>query len=170
MEKFKITEKDRLDLKRMISQTEDYEDNTENIKKLKHSSLIHADILTIQKLKQENSLMKENSMDDFIELCREKSNFLFTNYTDIFNKVCKDLVDLNILRKFLDVLFYIEEGRLDQQEGSIIIGKLLKQMYLDSAVKTADALDRDRKEDDSVININIPEPKNISWRTYKITK
>ena len=170
MEKFTITEKDRLDLKKMMSQTDDYEDNTENIKKLKHSSLIHADILTIQKMKQEHSLMREKNMDDFIELCREKSNFLFTNYTDIFNKICKDLIDLNIMAKLLDVLFYIEEGKLDQQEGSIIVGKLLKQMYIDSAVKTADALDKQHADDDSVININIPEPKNISWKTYKLSK
>jgi hypothetical protein len=48
MNKFNITEQDRLDLKRMINQTEDYVDNTHNIQKLKHSSLIREDIIKIE--------------------------------------------------------------------------------------------------------------------------
>jgi hypothetical protein len=167
MNKFNITEQDRLDLKRMINQTEDYVDNTHNIQKLKHSSLIREDIIKIEKLKRENSLLKENDQDNFLELCKEQCQFLFNHYTDIFNKVCKDLIDLSIMKNLLDVLHFIEIGKLDQQEGSIIVGKILKQLYLDSAVKTADALDKERATDNEVININIPEVKNISWRDYK---
>jgi hypothetical protein len=71
------------------------------------------------------------------------------------------------MKNLLDVLHFIEIGKLDQQEGSIIVGKILKQLYLDSAVKTADALDKERASDNEVININIPEVKNISWRDFK---
>ena len=166
MNKFTITEQDRLDLKRMISQTDDYVDNTDNIQKLQHSSLIRKDILKIEKIKREQPVLANPSIDDFIELCKNECPFLFNNYTDIFNKICKGLIDLSIMGNFLDVLYYIENGKLDQQEGSIIIGKLLKQLYLDSAVRTADALDSEF-EKENTININIPEPKNISWNDFK---
>lgn len=167
MNKFTITDQDRLDLKRMINQTDDYVDNTHNIQKLQHSSLIREDIIKIERLKKENSAMIETNQDEFIELCKTQCQFLFNYYTDIFNKICKDLIDLTIMKNLLDVLHFIEIGKLDQQEGSIIVGKILKQLYLDSAVKTADAIDKERESDNEIININIPEAKNISWRDYK---
>ena len=111
--------------------------------------------------------MYETNKDEFIELCATQCQFLFNNYTDIFNKVCKDLIDLTIMKNLLDVLYFIEVGKLDQQEGSIIVGKILKKLYLDSAVKTADALDRNRENEEEVININVPEPKTISWKDFK---
>jgi len=167
MNKITITEQDRLDLKKMMSQTDDYVDNTDNIQKIKHSSFIREDIIKIEQLKRQNSILYETNKDEFIELCATHCQFLFNNYTDIFNKVCKDLIDLTIMKNLLDVLHFIEIGKLDQQEGSIIVGKILKQLYIDSAVKTADALDRDRENEEEVININVPEPKNISWKDFK---
>jgi hypothetical protein len=92
-------------------------------------------------------------------------NFLFTYYTDIYNKVRKDEIDLAILFKFLEVLRRIEDGELDQHEGSFLVGTLLKEMYVDSALKKAEKLEKER----------IDEPKeemkgpsiNISWRQFK---
>ena len=96
--------------------------------------------------------------------CASECNFLFTYYTDIFNKVRKDEIDIGILNKFLDVLRRIEDSELDQHEGSFLVGTLLKELYVDSALKKAMKLD-EKYEKDRV------EPKKaeikISWKQFK---
>ena len=62
-------------------------------------------------------------------------NFLWTNYTNIFNRIMKDELNLNILRKFIDTLREVEEGDLDQHEASVKVGEILKQLYIDSALQ-----------------------------------
>jgi hypothetical protein len=96
--------------------------------------------------------------------CMNESNFLFTYYTEIFNKVKKDEIDINLLYKFLDILKKIEDGHLDQHEGSFQVGTILKDIYVDSALKKAEKLDA-ANETEKV------EPKkanvNISWKQFK---
>ena len=95
--------------------------------------------------------------------CVNDCNFLFTYYTDIFNKIRKNEIDINILNKFLDVLRKIEDGELDQHEGSFMVGSLLKELYVDSALKKSEKLDE--------LSENKVEPKkaqvNISWKQFK---
>jgi hypothetical protein len=93
-------------------------------------------------------------------------NFLFTYYTDIFNKVRKDEIDINILNKFLDVLKRIEDGELDQHEGSFTVGTLLKELYIDSALKKAEKLD---ELSEKKVEPKKPEVK-ISWKQFKTMK
>jgi hypothetical protein len=97
------------------------------------------------------------------EECVAECNFLFTYYTDIYNKVRKDEIDLQILNKFLDVLKQIEDGELDQHEGSFLVGSILKELYIDSALKKAEKLDSQEGP--------AQEPKkaekNISWKQFK---
>ena len=92
-------------------------------------------------------------------------NFLFTYYTDIYNKIRKDEIDLKILFQFLDVLQKIEDGKVDQHEGSFEVGLLLKKIYVDSALKKAERLNA---ESDAAA----PEYKgpqvDISWKQFKI--
>jgi hypothetical protein len=98
--------------------------------------------------------------------CVNECNFLFTYYTDIFNKIRKNEIDINILNKFLDVLRKIEDGELDQHEGSFMVGSLLKELYVDSALKKAEKLDEKSEK--------APEPKRaevkVSWSQFKMMK
>jgi hypothetical protein len=91
---------------------------------------------------------------------------LFNNYTDIFNKILKDEIDLVIMTRMLSVLKMIEDGKVDQHEGSVVFGKILKELYVDSAVKRGDNLD---KEHDSERVLPV-EGKKISWSQYKHMK
>ncbi len=90
---------------------------------------------------------------------------MFNNYTDIFNKVKKDEIDLTMLNKFLNVLKQIEDGKIDQHEGSYMVGTILKEIYIDSALKKAEKLDKKNskknKEEKTL------KPVKISWREYK---
>jgi hypothetical protein len=46
------------------------------------------------------------------------------------------------MSKLIQILKLIEDGMVDQHEGSVAVGKLLKELYVDSAMKTADNIDK----------------------------
>ena len=148
-----MNDDERLNLKRLIDANE-CDDNTGKIRELKHSALIYADVLRMQQIKHANA--------DVENQCRAKCAFLYNNYTDVFNRVLKDELDLGIMQKMLIVLKCIEDGSVDQHEGSAAFGKILKEMYVDSALKTAAHLDAANPAPTYV------EPKAVSWKQYKI--
>ena len=107
--------KESLDLKRLVNESQ-CEDNTENIRKLKHSVLIRNDIRKLEELKQKNDYLKTHDAEQFRELCLKECPFLFSNYTDIFNKTVKDELDLKIMTKLLIVLKLIEDEAIAHAE------------------------------------------------------
>jgi hypothetical protein len=151
---------ERLQLQKMIK-ANDVEDQTGLIRNLKHSHQLRSDINGLILLKAKY----RNNQDQIITEAMGECNFLFTYYTDIFNKVRKDEIDLNILFKFLDVLRQIEDGELDQHEGSFVVGKLLKEMYVDSALRKADKINEEH--DKNKAPEKVLEPINISWKKFK---
>tara|TARA_B100001057_G_scaffold337852_1_gene338613 strand:+ start:659 stop:1168 length:510 start_codon:yes stop_codon:yes gene_type:complete len=158
---------ERLNLQKMIN-ANDVVDQTENIRREKHSSKIREDVKTLVELKQKYPRLERTNPIEFDKLCVNRSSFLFNNYTDIFNKVKKDEIDLTILDNFLIVLKSIEDGKCDQHEASFKIGKLLKEMYIDSALKKSNKLDQKlEKEQKKNKKPKEAKPVNISWKQYK---
>ena len=153
-----MDEKQKLQLHNMIK-VNNVEDQTELIRNLKHSQILRNEVNNMIMIKAKYRGDDEKIYNE----CINDSNFLFTYYTDIFNKIRKDEIDINILNKFLDVLRQIEEGELDQHEGSFAVGTLLKELYIDSALKKAEKLDE--------LSEKPIEPKkaevNISWKQFK---
>ena len=154
---------EKLDLKQFLDNNSNYVDNTEHIRNLKHSTLIRDDVRNIENLKVSHSLLKEANNEAFVEICKNECRFLYDGYTDIFNKLVKDEIDLTIMTKLLTVLKLIEDGKVDQNDGSVMVGKILKELYVDSALKRSDALD---KEHDAGKQKPI-NGKPISWNEYK---
>ena len=151
--------KQRLQLQNMIK-VNNVEDQTGLIRDLKHSQILRNEINNMIMIKA-----KYRGDDEKIaEECMNESNFLFTYYTEIFNKVKKDEIDINLLYQFLDILKKIEDGKLDQHEGSFQVGTILKAIYVDSALKKADKLD-------AINETEKVEPKkanvNVSWKQFK---
>lgn len=153
---------EKLNLKRLIDENH-CEDNTDNIRKLKHSVKMRDDIRKIEQLKKSNAAMRRLQPTEFAELCQKESTFLFNNYTDIFNKILKDEIDLLIMTKMLSILKMIEDGKVDQHEGSYAFGKVLKELYIDSAIKHGENLDKEHEND----KVEPVEGKTISWKQYK---
>ena len=153
-----MDDKQRLQLSNMIK-ANNVEDQTGLIRNLRHSQVLRNEINNMIVLKAKYRGDDEKIYSE----CVNESNFLFTYYTDIFNKVRKDEIDINILNKFLDVLRQIEDGELDQHEGSFMVGSLLKELYVDSALKKAEKVDSNSEK--------APEPKKaevtISWKQFK---
>jgi len=152
---------DKLNLQKMIN-ANDVADCTDEIRAKRHSGLIRADVNRMIAIKRKNAALQQTNPDALEELLIAGCNFLFINYTDIFNKVRKDEVDLNILSRLLDVLESIENGKLDQHSGSYQVGTLLKEMYVDSALKKAKKLDEQHQDEQPVMR----KPKSISWKQY----
>jgi len=154
-----MDDKQRLQLSNMIK-TNNVEDQTELIRDLKHSQILRSDVNNMIMLKSKYRGDDEKIYNECINEC----NFLFTYYTDIFNKIRKDEININILNKFIDILRRIEDSELDQHEGSFAVGTLLKELYIDSALKKADKLD-ELNEKEKI------EPKKaeikISWKQFK---
>jgi hypothetical protein len=153
-----MDDKQRLQLQNMIK-ANNVEDQTDFIRNLKHSQIIRNEVNNLiiikAKFRGDDTKIHEEGVNE--------CNFLFTYYTDIYNKVRKDELDIGILNKFLDVLKRIEDGQLDQHEGSFLVGTILKELYVDSALKKAEKLNENEERQ--------PEPikpqQNISWKQFK---
>jgi hypothetical protein len=158
----------RLQLQGMINE-HNVIDKTEMIRKIKHSSILRKEVNEMIELKQ---LYKTNmDTSEFRNTAMEKCNFLFKYYTDIFNKLRNDELNVDMLFDFLDVLEKIEKGSLNQHEASFQIGSILKNMYIDSAVKHAENLEKKEQENKSskqdINNTPKKESKDISWKHFK---
>jgi len=157
-----LSNAERLNLKKMINDSE-CGDNTENIRRLKHSVLMRDDIRKLDTMKNTHADMKSTDKNNFISLCQKECQFLYTNYTDIFNKLINDELDLTIMTQLLTILKMIEDSKVDQHEGSVMVGKLLKKLYVDSATKQLDKMDQIRDSE----KVKPSEGKPISWSDYK---
>ena len=161
----------RLQLQSMINEN-NVIDKTEMIRKIKHSSILRNEV---NKMIQLKNVYKNNlSSPDFRDEAMNKCKFLFQYYTDIFNKLRKDELNVNMLFEFLDILEKIEKGQLDQHEASFKVGSILKNMYIDSAVKHAENMEaKDNENNDPELESNPtpkPKSKDISWKHFKKIK
>ena len=161
----------RLQLQNMID-TNKGDDNTEMIRTLKQSISIKKDVDNMIKLKKEYPTMYETDKSGFEELCMSKCSFLFFNYTDIYNKILKNEINTDTLYSFIGVLKQIEDGELNEHDGSIKVGELLKTLYIDSAMRKSKKLDdkvEANKNQEGEGNDTEKErvTKTISWAEYK---
>jgi len=158
-----MDDKQRLNLQEMIKAF-DADDNTSKIRQLKHSRLIRDDVEKLLNLKKKYERMSMLKPKKYEQIIISHCNFLWTNYTNIFNRLMKNELNLNILRKFIDTLREVEDGDLDQHEASVKIGEVLKQLYIDSALQREKKLNVEDKK-------RAPKHKkpvnNISWAKFK---
>lgn len=160
---FKIDEKTRLDFDKMMRQ-EGVQDNTQKIRNLKHSQKIRQQVEIMMNIKKKYTRLDKKMMDTMID---SKCGWLHRNYANIFLKLKKEQLNLQILDKFLETLSEIEDGNLDQHEGSVKVGQLLKEMYIDSAMKNKQQQEeKDKKRSKQKNTFKRPVNK-ISWSEYK---
>jgi len=160
----KMDDKARLQLQNMIKEN-DVLDQTELIRELKHSAIFRNEVGKLLELKKRYPSDPEALND----ACMIECSFLFNYYTDLYNKLRKDEIDVQILYQFIDVLAHIEDGKVDQHEGSFMVGTLLKKIYVDSALRKADMLDQKYAEEGEEKPVMV-EPIAISWKDYKNAK
>jgi len=152
-----MNENEQLQLQKLIKMN-NVEDQTHKIRTLKHSPLLKENIHRLLQLKEEY----KDDVEGLTNASIEKCSFLFTHYTDIYNRVKKDEIDIQLLMHFIDTLSQIENGEIDQHEGSFQIGKLLKNIYIDSALKKSEKLDKMYEKTEVII-----DRIDISWKQWK---
>ena len=153
-----MDESTRLNLKKMVKEYGS-EETTDKIRECKHSKKIKEDITKMIKLKRKYNRLDNKMLNKMIE---GQCSFLFQNYTNIYNKLKNDIIDVRMLFRFVDILETIENGTCDQHEASAKVGQILKEIYVDSALKQ-DEKDKkkvEKKEKKKKI-------KKISWNEYK---
>ncbi len=149
-----------------LMSSDDYVNNTDKIRQLKHSEDILLDIAKICELKKTHGKIKIVEEEKFKHLCQTSCPFLYANYTDIFNKVVNDELNLHMMVDFVKMLKQIEEGQIDQFEASVKIGTILRDMYVDSAIKRGEKLDAANGVEDK----KFVEPKKLTWAEWNKKK
>tara|TARA_B100000575_G_C22899797_1_gene523139 strand:+ start:119 stop:595 length:477 start_codon:yes stop_codon:yes gene_type:complete len=157
-----MDELSRLKLKDLVSEYKP-EETTEKIRQLKHSYKIKNDVEEIILTKRKYKNLKKETLH---QMCRTRASFLFENYTNIFNKVVKGEINLEILGRLIMVLKKIEDGLCDQHEASVLVGSILKELYVDSALKEDERRNRNEKKKKKEKK---RKSKNISWLEFKKT-
>ena len=155
-----FSENDKFQLRQMIQQN-NVVDKTDQIRELKHSVEIRKSIETLIRLKTEYADLLKNDKEKFEEMSVRECRFLFFNYMELYNIILKETMDPSILSTLLDVLGRIESGELDQHEGSFLVGKQLKEIYIDSKLAETKRLDELYPQQVQMA------PKPISWKEFK---
>ena len=159
---FKIDDKTRLNFNNMLKE-QGVKDNTNKIRNLKHSSKIREQVTTMIEIRNKYSRVGKRGIDKMID---SKCNWLFTNYTNLFNKLKKNELDLRILDKVLSTLKEIEDGIVDQHEASVKVGQALKELYIDSALKAEKKREAQDKKNKKIYKKPV---KKLTWAQYKKT-
>ena len=156
-----MDDKSRLHLQKMVKEYGS-EETTDKIRELKHSKLIKQDVERLLEIKRKYVRMDRKTL---LTMCENQCGFLWKNYTNIFNKLFNDYLDLNILNKFIMVLSKIENGTYDQHEASALVGQILKEIYIDSAIKEGDIKEKRRNKNKKKEKKR--SVKKITWREFK---
>ena len=161
MSSFKIDDETRLKFNELLKES-DASDNTEKIRKLKHSSKIKEQVSIMLDIKKRYSRLDKETVYKMIDT---QCNWLFTHYFNLFNKLKKDELDIQILGQFVNALKAVEDGDMDQHEASVRVGQILKKLYIDSALK------KDKKEEAKRERQRKKKPTNrkgkLTWAQYK---
>ena len=160
----KLNDSERLNLDKMIKEY-DADDNTSKIRELKHSKQIRDNVERLVNLKKKYNRMRLTDKNKFEKLAVSHCNFLFNNYTNIFNRLIKDEMNIQILYKFIEKLSEVEEGITDQHTASVEIGKILKELYIDSALRSEKKYEQG--ENGVEVKKNKKPINNITWGKFK---
>jgi len=157
-----MDDEERVKLDQMLKDN-DVENMTGKIRELRHSSQILENIKSMIEIKKKYARLAKSNPKQFESIVIKRCNFLFTKYTNIYNRLYKDQLNLEILMKLINVLKNIEEGDVDQHEGSVVVGKILKEMYIDSALKQE--AQRNQSDKSKPVKPKGPTHK-ITWQQF----
>ena len=157
-----MDDKERVKLDQMLKDN-DVENMTGKIRELRHSSQILENVKSMIEIKKKYARLAKSNPKQFESIVIKRCNFLFNKYTNIYNRLYKDQLNLEILMKLINVLKNIEEGDVDQHEGSVVVGKILKEMYIDSALKQE--AQRNQSDKSKPVKPKGPTHK-ITWQQF----
>ena len=147
---------DNINLKSLINNN-DYQDNTDYIRRCKNSQKLRKDTNHLKHLKSTH----QGTQDELKEKVYIECSHLFMHHTDLLNRMIKDELDLPMFEKIIDALESIENGNDTQDSASINIGQMLADLYVNSALK------QNQNSEHTSENNKLTPVNNISWKEYK---
>jgi hypothetical protein len=147
----------RITIANLVKQYET-EETTDKIRTLKHSKCINECLVYIVEAIRKYPRIYKDNRKQFEAIIAKQTNFLFTHYPEIYQRMLDNEINMNIMQQFLYMLSRIENGELDQHEASYNIGKLLKELYIDTKL--------DKRTTTTYLKPN----HNVDWNTYKNNK
>ena len=97
-------------------------------------------------LKKKYHRLAKSNPNEFHVICVKQCDFLYNSFAEIFKGIKSDTIDMQIMYKFLDVLKKIEDGEIDQHEGSYLVGQHLKEIYVDTALRVEKKKDTNNRK------------------------
>ena len=155
-----MNKEERLHLQRMIKENNVVE-TTEQIRALKHSSLIRDEVEKYLTFKKRYTRLHKTNPEQFKQMSRNHCSFLYKNYMNLFERLVKDELNLQILALLLATLKRIEDGEINQHEGSYDVGKVLKELYVDSALRRESKREKRKKKKQK------RRTKKLTWEEFK---
>tara|TARA_B110000285_G_C15032889_1_gene567694 strand:- start:12 stop:494 length:483 start_codon:yes stop_codon:yes gene_type:complete len=152
-----MNNKQKKQLKQIIKEN-DVKDNTRMLRKNRKSSKLKNEVDIIQGLKIQYNVDELIFKEQEYNL-KEKCPTLYKEYSNIYTKLLRNEIDVNILYTFLDELEKIEKGTVNQHEASYNIGVLLKSLYVDKELKILE-------ENNTKTDISGEKMKNGKKLTY----
>lgn len=149
----------RLQLNQIIDEN-NIEDYTNLIREKRHSGKIRKSVTRMIDIIKANEGLDARALD---ELLMADCAFMFNHYTDLYNRIKNQELDLSILWEFLNVLEKVENEESDQHMAAFEVGSLLKKLYIDSAI-------RGQSKYDNKAETSIREGKSITWNDYSKMK
>ena len=160
-----MREDERLKLDDLLRK-DDVIQTTDKIRELRHSSQIKIAVDNIAKLKRNHSRLGK---DMFRSMAMKQAEFLYVNYSVLFNKLVNEELNIKILYEFINILSQIENGQINQHEGSYLVGKKLKELYVDGVInKDKKSREKDAIEDQKKLDKMKKPKKKISYKQFKI--
>ena len=147
-----------INLKSLINNN-DYQDNTDYIRRCKNSQKLRKDTNHLKHLK----LTHQGTQEELREKACIECYHIFMHHTDLLNRMIKDELDLPMFEKILDALESIENGDETQESASTNIGQMLADLYVNSALKQKQNSDEAQTQQPT----KIAPVNNISWKEYK---
>lgn len=157
-----LSDNDRYQLSRMVEKN-DVVDKTSQIRELKHSGEIRINIERLLQLKKDHPDLLRDNKPEFEKLALQQCKFLFFHYMELYNIIVKEQMEMKILFNLLDVLTKIENGECDQHEGSVMVGRLLKEIYIDSKLAETNRID-------AMYQSPVKPIKKMTWQDFKNNK
>ena len=103
--------------------------------------------------------MKEKSIDDYLAIFQRECKYIYTSFPDVFDRVVKNDMNLDVFEKIVLILKMIEDGKVNQSEASALVGKLSQKLFFQK--EAIEAVQEAAKEE---------APRGMTWKDFKRSK
>jgi hypothetical protein len=85
------------------------------------------------KLRNTYAQLKEDNPEEYLRVFQKECNYIYTKFPDVFDRVVKNDMNLDVFEKIVMILKLIEDGKVNQSEASALVGKLSQRLFFQPA-------------------------------------